>query len=324
MRSYRRNFGVAVVALLCVSVAATSAFSADHRDAPLILGNEQQDINDIYAFQSPSNPNNVVFVLTVNPFIGTFAQDGTLDPNTVYEFQIDTNGDALEDIVYTFFFSTPNLSGQQNFILQSGRSTLARGRTGQKVSVSGGGFVQVSIHDDPFFFDNRVLSTGQTGVDAFAGANITAMILEVPRRNLRVNNIGVWAITEVQGRQVDRVGRPGINTVLITNPNRKNDFNVGAPENDLANFGAEVEARITALSNAGNAAALTPILLPDILTIDISNPAGFLNGRGLADDVIDAELNLLSAGAVVTDGVPGNDINGGVFLNTFPYLLPPQ
>jgi hypothetical protein len=186
--------------------------------------------------------------------------------------------------------------------------------------------VQVSIHDDPFFFDNRVLSGTGTGVDAFGGANITAITLEVPRRNLRANNIGVWAITEVQGRQVDRMGRPGINTVLITNSNRKNDFNVGDPENDFADFGAEVRARINALNGGDDstAAALTGVLLPDILTIDTSNAGGFLNGRRLADDVIDAELNLLTNGAITTDGVPTNDINGGVFLTTFPYLLPPQ
>ncbi len=105
--------------------------AADHRDAPAITGGEEkQDINDVYAFQSPSNANNVVFAITLNPFIGMFAQDGTLDPNTVYDLKIDTNGDAVEDIVYTWFFSTPNGMGQQNFILQSGRSVLARTHRG--------------------------------------------------------------------------------------------------------------------------------------------------------------------------------------------------
>jgi hypothetical protein len=65
---------------------------------------------------------------------------------------------------------------------------------------------------------------------------------------------------------------------------------------------------------------LADILLPDILTVDTSNPAGFLNGRGLADDVIDAELALVTNGAVTTDCVA----NDSAFSDSFPYLAPPN
>jgi hypothetical protein len=58
-------------------------------------------------------------------------------------------------------------------------------------------------------------------------------------------------------------------------------------------------------------------LVPDVLTVDFSNSAGFLNGRSPADDVIDAELNVLSKGAVTTDLVDANDAG---FPGTFPYL----
>ena len=52
-------------------------------------------------------------------------------------------------------------------------------------------------------------------------------------------------------------------------------------------------ARITALSgDAAYAEAIAPVLIPDVLTFELGNPAGFLNGRQLADDVIDAELSL--------------------------------
>ena len=205
-------------------------------------------------------------------------------------------------------------------LLQSGRTTLARGRTDQNINVLGGGKLRVSIQDDPFFFDNRVLQDPpQTGVNAFAGMNVTAIVLEVPSRNLRARNIGVWAITEKNGRQIDRVGRPGINTVLISEQN-KDAFNEGDPINDQRDFRKDVIDHITALGNGANAAALADVLLPDILTVDTTNPAGFLNGRRLEDDVIDAELNLLTNGAVTTDGV-ANDSN---FTNTFPYLAAPN
>ena len=72
------------------------------------------------------------------------------------------------------------------------------------------------------------------------------------------------------------------------------------------------------MSNQANADALTPILLADILTFDTSNADGFLNGRQLADDVIDAELTLLTASdSPFGDGVDMNDV---AFSDTFPYL----
>jgi hypothetical protein len=58
--------------------------------------------------------------------------------------------------------------------------------------------------------------------------------------------------------------------------------------------------------------------------------AGPLNGRGLADDVIDAELNIVTGGfafagrdangAIPTDGVGPH----GDYMATFPYLGVPH
>ncbi|MCA9257746.1 MAG: DUF4331 family protein, partial [Planctomycetales bacterium] len=157
-----------------------------------------------------------------------------------------------------------------------------------------------------------------TGADAFAGADVSAIVLEIPSADLGGQSVGIWARTVVDGMQADRMGRPAINTALIPS-GMKDAFNAGAPANDQAEFADEVSATITALSNAENAAALTSVLLPDVLTIDVTNANGFLNGRGLADDVIDAELQLLSAGAVTGDGVAGNDV---AFRAAFPYLAP--
>jgi len=101
-------------------------------------------------------------------------------------------------------------------------------------------------------------------------------------------------------------------------PSQRNAFNAGKPKDDQASFRGEVVDTLELFYGAGNAEGLADILLPDILTVDTSNPAGFLNGRGLADDVIDAELDLVTNGAVTTDCV-GND---SAFSGTFPYLAP--
>ena len=66
---------------------------------------------------------------------------------------------------------------------------------------------------------------------------------------------------------------------------------------------------------------LADSLLPDVLTLDMTSTAGFLNGRRLDDDVIDGVLNLASKGAVTTDAVNANDVP---FLTDFPFFAPPH
>jgi len=149
----------------------------------------------------------------------------------------------------------------------------------------------------------------------------------VPSASLGSNNIGVWARTVANGKQIDRMGRPAINTVFIPNnplepkgtePSQKDKFNEGRPRNDQKRFRDEVVDTLNIFYPAGDPTvdALADILLPDILTVDTSNPAGFLNGRALADDVIDAEYALVTNGAVTTDCVS----NDSAFTDTFPYL----
>jgi hypothetical protein len=189
--------------------------------------------------------------------------------------------------------------------------------------------------------------------DTFKGQNVSSIVLELPSRLLEGggdSNIGVWATTNVGDSQIDRMARPAINTVFIPNnpfppdravdgkPSKKTTFNHGQPSTDVANWTGEVvdTLRTTfslndnggALGGTDNPAddpgkinALAAVLLPDILTVDVSNPAGFLNGRKPADDVIDAELGLITEGFVTTDCVGSNDV---AFPSTFPYLANPH
>ena len=103
--------------LLSGLVAMGTVSAADHRDAPALLttngGNPQLDINDVYVFQSPANPKNTVLIMTVNPF--TIPGDKVNFSTTgVYEFNLDTNGDAIEDITYEIRFKPLN-RGKQVF-----------------------------------------------------------------------------------------------------------------------------------------------------------------------------------------------------------------
>ncbi len=316
------RFSVPVLLLLAFCMGTGVSPAADHADSPLVKTDGSLDINDVYIFQSPQNAANVTVAVTVNPFAGVKSPT-SFNTRGVYEINIDTDGNAIPNFAYRFYFSSV-LNGSQRFIvLQANGKPLASGQTGKTTTIPTGGFVTAGLFDDPFFFDLAGFNNGLkfTGTNFFAGANVTAMVLELPRASFGSNNISVYARTVTSAKQFDRMGRPAINTVLI-GKDRKDAFNFGSPAQDPVNFGAEV---ITALKGLGNtqaeAAALASVLLPDVLTVDTSSTASFLNGRKLADDVIDAELNLLTKGAVKTDSVNAND---RTFLTTFPYLAPAQ
>lgn len=325
--------------MLVFGLVAVPASAADHLDAPGLTspgGDSRLDITDVYAFQSPSNPENTVLVMGVNPLAGV-QNNGTFHPRAAYEFKIDSNGDAKEDFTFRLSFSQPNESLVQRVTLTglAGKGNAVSGNTDENISFGDGGMLRAGVMDDPFFFDlNGFLaldfcSPGETRPNFFSGLNISAIVLEVPSAVFGSNNIGVWARTALDGKQIDRMGRPAINTVFIPNnpfeptgsePSQKNKFNAANPRSDQKNFRSEVVDTLNIFYGAGNPAVdgLADILLPDILTIDTSNPAGFLNGRGLADDVIDAEYALVTNGLVTTDCVD----NDSDFSTSFPYLAP--
>jgi hypothetical protein len=214
------------------------------------------------------------------------------------------------------------------------------------------------MRDDPFFFDlqgflnilssdpgKSFLGCSSPRPDAFAGSNVSSIVVELNRSLLTrrgSSKIGVWATTNQGGAQVDRMGRPAIATVFIPNnplepvgsePSLKNTYNHSLPSEDQAQFRAEVVDSLTVLYSLNDSAGddksddaakisqLADVVLPDILTFDTGSSAGFLNGRRPADDVIDAELGLVTEGAVTTDCVSSND---KAFPGGFPYLAGPH
>jgi len=295
-----------------------------------------------------------VLVLNVNgvlPGNWTFARGipGVGQTQRVtYNLNIDNNGDAVTDVNLRVRFGQPAADGSQQFeVRRNGKLLISmdQGRStafGSSPNVVTVGDVKAFAgrRDDPFFFDlaaflghdlsdptkTRSFCDGHQ-TDFFAGRNVSSIVLELPSSLLTADSahpkIGVWASTNADATQIDRMGRPAINTVFnheIGNlPDVKNQFNAGDPVNDRRDFGASFVSTLTALG-AADPNGLAQVLLPDILTYDTSSSAGFLNGRQLSDDVIDAELNLITNGGITGDCV-GND---STFSNTFPYLGSPN
>jgi hypothetical protein len=141
------------------------------------------------------------------------------------------------------------------------------------------------------------------------------------------------------------MGRPAINTVfnnkyVDSNAGRaKNRFNHTPPSAQRTAYHGEFKKNIANTLQAINhvvlqdgctdydaatANAIANILLPDILTYDVSTPAvGPLNGRALGDDVIDAELALTTnnCAAASSDGIGPHTAQ---YLGVFPYLGVPH
>jgi hypothetical protein len=324
-----------LAAAACTLCLVTPLPAGDHLDGAALAGNEDLDLAGLYAFQAPGTPANVVLIMTVSPFAGMLGtkqfRAGTQSFGR-YSFQVDTDGDAVADIVFAFDFSFAPGGGQQYTVSRNAVVLAAAVPTGLDADLSGGGKAHAGPFDDPFFFDQNGFDDGLqfTGDDFFAAADVLGIVLEVPASTLVEQNVGVWATTDlvevgVAGEVVtryDRVGRPAITRLLVPSA-RWDEFNGAQPADDPAAFAADVQASIEALNggDAGQAAALAAFLLPDVLTINTSNAAGFLNGRHLTDDVMDALLNLLSNGEVTTDGVAANDLP---FPGTPPYLAPAQ
>ena len=338
---------LALTTFLVYKEGPPAATAADHLDAPGLMppgGSVQSDITDLYAFQSQSNPADSVLVLNVNTGPAgsnfTFGRGIPGVGNTkgvLYNFNIDNNGDAVTDVNLRVRFGQPAADGSQQFevrrngklliSMDQGLST-AFGAASNVVTV-GDVKAFAGRRDDPFFFDlaaflglnGRSFCDGQQ-TDFFAGRNVSSIVLELPSSMLTAGSahpkIGVWASTNADRTQIDRMGRPAINTVF-NHGNEKNRFNGGDPVNDWRDFGASFVSTLTALG-AADPNGLAHVLLPDILTYDTSSSAGFLNGRQLPDDVIDAELNLITNGKITGDCVA----NDSTFSNTFPYLGSPN
>jgi hypothetical protein len=353
----KRGLGLALVAaslVLAVGAAPMVGFGADHLDAPNLTSPKMRpdaDINDVYVFEG-ANAAQTAIAVTTHPAAGAIAPFAYATDVT-YAMRIDRNGDALADIQYAFRFGKANRDGKQYYTVKKtdrhGARTVAQGWTGRTLSVAGGGKVFAGLRSDPFFFDldafrGTVLGQGDrtfcdgNQVDFFENLNTKGLVLQVPDWALG-RNIGVWAVTigDKVG-QIDRMGRPAINTVFNSGDD-KNAFNLGRPATDRSRFGdnvVNVLKTFSALDTEGaysdaEANTLADVLLPDMVTYDTSTKAvGPLNGRALADDVIDAELNIVTGGFAF----PGRNGTGAItgdcvgphtdYLGSFPYLGRPH
>ena len=161
--------GAAAIAALvgaCFIYVGRPASGSDHQDSFTVINRPGADITDVFVYQAPDNPNDVVLQIDVFPLIPHAALGSdALDPAVLYQFKIDTNGDGTEDKVLqlkpatsgvtqaidVYGPSRPAMTGTSSTIVAKAGTVAFNDRSG--VPLSNGIKVFVGGAKDPFFFD---------------------------------------------------------------------------------------------------------------------------------------------------------------------------
>jgi hypothetical protein len=180
-----------------------------HLDSPIARQDIRLDITDLYVFRGQTG---TVFAINVcHSIFGPIPAPG-YHPEGMYEFKIDLNGDALEDLAYRFTFSERDAQGKQKYTVRqltgadaadphAAGTVVAQGTTDENVSTPSGLRVWAGKAGDPFWIEPDVLHAvghafqdGKTvdlagwdpakAKNLFAGHTVYSMVLEIPDAGL--------------------------------------------------------------------------------------------------------------------------------------------
>ncbi|MBE3013201.1 DUF4331 family protein [Microbispora sp. NEAU-D428] len=242
-----------------------------HLDSPIARQDPRLDITDLYVFRGERG---TVFVTNHSHSLAGEDIPRGLHPEGRYEFKIDGNGDAVEDLTYRFTFA--DADGAQDYELRrlagaeardafAAGTVIAHGRTGEAVELAGGGRVWVGKAGDPFWIEPDVLhAVGHAFQDGtvvdlsswnpaeaknlFAGHTVYSIVLEVPDEELLPvagdgRRIGVWGqtwlATDAGGwRPINRAGLPMIHPLFTQlNEDLGDRLNENVPADDIEIYG---------------------------------------------------------------------------------------
>ena len=257
--------------------------------------------------------------------------------------------------------------------------------------------------DTPGIFDlldPRILETGGSGVDGFKGYNVLTFGVQIPvsvlpflpytapfadlakplpaigpangvgvyasvsRPRITLRNTGAEPVSSGEWIQVNRLGNPLFNEVLVALRD-KDKYNRTAPPGDATFATYAQNPEIAFLINAvyGTSFATTgrsdlaAVYIPDVIRVDLTTPpvrlpgqpgfsrlgfiggdvvddssgrgksSGWPNGRRIGDDVVDIALTAVASGpSYSAPTVLGDNVNANdqLYNKVFPYLGTPQ
>jgi hypothetical protein len=245
------------------------------------MGDQRLDLCDLYAFQSPTDPSRTVIILNANP------NADALHPDAIYRVNIDTDGDYLTDIAFSYVFSVPK-DGRQTVSVflanrEESRSSEAVGTkiisdgevsfgTTPNIIKAGPYTFFAGSRSDAFFFDFDGIKalfdtrgkrnftephlggkSPWTGVDSNTEANVFSTVIELPTSELGANpKIHIWGRCSVRrdGQLVhaDRAGHPSVSSFFNTD-DTKEEYNASEPVNDRQRW---LELFIHLMGHTGN------------------------------------------------------------------------
>lgn len=253
-----------------------------HLDSPIARQDIRLDVTDLYVFRGERG---TVFAIDVcHSIAGPIPVPG-YHPEGMYEFKIDLDGDAVEDLTIRFTFDARDEQGRQRYIvsrltgadaadLNAKGTVVAQGTSEEVVDTPSGLRSWAGRAGDPFWIEPDVLhavghafqdgtAVNLSGWDPgqaknlFAGHTVYSIVIEAPDAELLGSapdrrKIGVWAqttlATDAGGwRSINRVGLPMIHPLFTQfNEDLGNRLNAGRPADDFATYGAPLSNAIAA------------------------------------------------------------------------------
>jgi hypothetical protein len=253
-----------------------------HLDSPIARQDVRLDITDLYVFRGQAG---TAFVINVCHSLGKPTVPG-YHPEGMYEFKVDLNGDAVEEVTYRLTFDARDEHGKQRYTVRRIRgaeavnphaagTVIAQGTTDETVTTPSGVRAWAGKAGDPFWIEPDVLhAVGHALQDGtvvnlsgwdpskaknfFAGQTVYAIVLELPDAELLADasgkrRIGVWAVatlaTDAGGwRSINRIGLPMLPPLFAQyDENLGNRLNAGRPADDFATWGEVVTKKIAAV-----------------------------------------------------------------------------
>ncbi len=325
-----------------------------HFDSPTGREDPRLNLCDLFVFAGEDET--TVLVMTVNPDAGLSSPTELRDEG-LYEFKIDTDGDAREDVSFRLVVTDGGGGNQRAEVRReegeasrSGTSGvwLGSGVTGEIFSLEGGGRAWFGVASDPFIGNGPALQAFvrslaadkvdftpfERRVDIFANRNVTAIVLEIPSEQIGAGRVGVWASISLHGhapqRQVARAAWPLMKHLFVRDDHIGAHLNEDPPTRDYQNAAERIVANVAGVARLTGSVAdpwqygryVANRVLPDILPYTLDSPASFgfagVNGRGLADPAYDVVLSIFANRAIAGSV----DIDPAMHRRPFPYLAP--
>jgi hypothetical protein len=325
-----------------------------HFDSPTGREDPRLNLCDLFVFAGSAS--STVLVMTVNPDAGLSSPTELRDEG-LYEFKIDTDGDAREDVSFRLVVTNESGGFQRVEVRRAEEEESRSGVEGERLGsgvtdeifpLEGGGRAWFGVAADPFIGNGpaliafvKALAAGNADftpfdnrVDIFAGRNVTAIVLEVPSHRIGAGKVGVWASISLHGhapqRQVARAAWPLMKHLFVRDDHAGAHLNEDPPARDFENAGALIITNVAKVAQLTRSVAdpeqygrfVASRVLPDILPYILESAASFgfagVNGRGLADPAYDVVLSIFANRAICGSV----EIDPAMHQRPFPYLAP--